>query len=97
MNERSELISLLTELVQINSVNPDLIAGAAGEEAIARSIAAWASAAGLEVIMQPVELGRPNVIVIARGTGGGKTLMLNGHMDTVGITDMQAPLRGRIE
>ncbi len=97
MNERSELISLLTELVQINSVNPDLIAGAAGEEAIARSIAAWASAAGLEVIMQPVELGRPNVIVIARGTGGGKTLMLNGHMDTVGITDMQAPLSGRIE
>jgi acetylornithine deacetylase len=32
--------------------------------------------------------GRPNVIGIARGTGSGKTLLLNGHMDTVGIAGM---------
>ncbi|MCX6033547.1 MAG: M20/M25/M40 family metallo-hydrolase, partial [Chloroflexi bacterium] len=32
--------------------------------------------------------GRPNVVGTARGTGGGKTLLLNGHMDTVGAGGM---------
>jgi acetylornithine deacetylase len=31
------------------------------------------------------------VVGIARGTGGGKTLLLNGHMDTVGVGEMPHP------
>ena len=37
---------------------------------------------GLEVTWQEVEQGRANVVGRWTGTGGGKNLMLNGHMDT---------------
>ena len=36
---------------------------------------------GMEVRYQEVEEGRPNVIGTLRGSGGGLTLMFNGHMD----------------
>jgi acetylornithine deacetylase/succinyl-diaminopimelate desuccinylase-like protein len=37
---------------------------------------------GLQVTWQEVEDGRPNVVAVLRGTGGGRSLMFNGHMDT---------------
>lgn len=37
---------------------------------------------GLQVQWQEVEAGRPNVLGILDGAGGGPTLMFNGHMDT---------------
>ena len=86
-----ELNQLLSELVSINSINPDLVPGSPGEAEIARYIARWLERADLEVeVAEPVP-GRPNVVGIARGTGGGKTLLLNGHMDTVGVTGMSHP------
>lgn len=88
---------LVSDLVAINSINPDLIPGAPGEAEIADYIARWLTAAGLEVRRDETVPNRPNVIGIARGTGGGKTLMLNGHMDTVGVTGMTAPHQPRIE
>lgn len=85
------LATLLADLVAINSINPDLVPGAPGEGAIARFIAAWLSDAGLEVQLDELRPGRPNVIARARGTGGGRTLLLNGHTDTVGVAGMVAP------
>lgn len=93
----NNIVSLLERLVAIDSVNPDLIAGGAGEGEIARFIAGWLRDAGLEVIVDEVLPGRPNVIGIARGTGGGQTLMLNGHTDTVGVAGMTNPHLPRIE
>ena len=80
----SELADLVAELVSIDSVNPDLIQGAAGEERIARFVAGWLEAAGVEVRIDEVAPGRANVIGIARGTGNGRRLLFNGHTDTVG-------------
>ena len=88
---------LLSQLVAIDSINPDLVAGGAGEAALASFTAEWFTRAGLEVTLQEVALGRPNVIAIARGTGGGRSLMLNAHLDTVGVAGMQAPFTPRIE
>ena len=83
-----ELERLLSDLVSINSINPDLVPGSPGEGEIALYIADWLKLAGLEVELIESVTGRPNVVAIARGTGGGKTLLLNGHMDTVGVAGM---------
>lgn len=88
---------LLRDLVGINSVNPDLVPGATGEGAIAEFVARWLRDAGLEVHVHEVLPGRPNVVGIARGTGGGRTLLLNGHMDTVGVEGMRQPFEPRFE
>ena len=52
------------------------------EQAAAEWIAAELRALGLTVQLQQVEEGRANVLATRAGTGGGKTLMLNGHLDT---------------
>lgn len=96
MNTSTELNALLADLVRIDSVNPSLIPGARGEGAIAAFIATWATNAGLEAIVQFAQPERPNVIVIARGSGGGRCLMLNGHTDTVGTANMDLPLSAQI-
>jgi acetylornithine deacetylase len=85
----SELEQLLSDLVAINSINPNLVPGAPGEADIAHYIARWLERAGLEVQLIESVTGRPNVIGIAHGSGGGKTLLLNGHMDTVGAGGMR--------
>jgi acetylornithine deacetylase/succinyl-diaminopimelate desuccinylase family protein len=87
----NQLEELLSDLVAINSINPDLVPGAPGEAALAHYIANWLERAGLEVQLDPSIPERPNVVGIACGTGGGKTLLLNGHMDTVGIAGMAQP------
>jgi acetylornithine deacetylase len=85
----SELSELTKQLVAIDSVNPELIPGAAGEAEIARFVADWLERAGLEVEVEEVASGRPNVVGIVRGTGGGRSLLLNAHTDTVGVAGME--------
>src|ERR1043165_6191858 len=78
------LTELAAQLVAIDSVNPDLVPGAAGEAEIASFVASWCERAGLAVeIVGPSD--RPSVIAIARGSGGGRSLLLNAHLDTVGV------------
>ena len=93
----SSLTELAAELVRIDSVNPDLVPGGAGEAELARFVADWLEDAGLEVEVEEVAPGRPNVVGRARGSGGGPTLLLNAHMDTVGYEGMEAPLQPRVE
>ncbi len=88
MNELSKLIS---DLVAIDSVNPDLVPGGVGEAGLAQYIADWGRARQLEVALQATVPGRPNVILRVPGSGGGKSLMLNAHTDTVGVAGMDAP------
>jgi acetylornithine deacetylase len=88
---------LLAELVAIDSVNPGYSPGGAGEAEIAAFVADWLARAGLEVRVEEAAPRRPNVVATARGRGGGRTLLLNGHLDTVGYAGMRDPLRPRIE
>jgi acetylornithine deacetylase len=84
-------IDLLRELVAIDSVNPSLVPGAAGEAQIAEAIAAHMRGLGLGVEMQEAAPGRPNAIGVLEGGEPGRTLMLCGHVDTVGVDGMSAP------
>ncbi len=76
---------LLAMLVEIESVTPWLIPTGSGEAAVARYIADWLADTGAEIELVEVEPGRPNVLARLRGTGGGPTLCLNAHSDTVGF------------
>ena len=91
------LPELAAQLVSIDSVNPTLAPGGAGEAAAARVLADWLERAGLEVHVEEAAPGRPNVIGVARGTGGGRSLLLNGHLDTVGLLEPDAGLAARVE
>ncbi|WP_241982553.1 M20/M25/M40 family metallo-hydrolase [Cryobacterium sp. HLT2-28] len=78
-------IDLMRRLIGIDSVNPDLVPGAAGEAEIADRCARWLSGHGFEVHRLEERPGRPSIVAIFRGSGGGRSLMLNGHLDTVGV------------
>jgi acetylornithine deacetylase len=93
----SDLTSLLSSLVAIDSVNPSLVAGGAGEDQVATFIEGWARDAGLQSERLEETPGRPSVLVRARGTGGGRSLLLCGHIDTVNVEGMTAPHTPRVD
>jgi acetylornithine deacetylase len=84
-------------LVATPSVNPALEPGGVGERAVAEICARWLDGWGFDVAMSEVAPGRFNVL--GRLGGGSRTLLLNGHLDTVGVSGMTiepfgAELRG---
>lgn len=91
----SSLNELAAALVAIDSINPALVPGGAGERRIASFVADWCAEHGLEVELLGTE--RPSVIARKRGSGGGRSLLLNGHLDTVGVAGMEAPFEPRVE
>ncbi len=93
----SAVVELTSQLVAIESINPELGVGGSGETELARFVAEWCERAGLETTLSEAAPGRPNVVAIARGTGGGRSLMLNAHMDTVGLAGMTDPLVAKAE
>ena len=91
----SETINLLRDLIAIDSINPSLVPGAAGEENVAQAVAAHMRASGLDVVIENVAPGRQNVIGVLEGRSPGRSLMFCGHSDTVGVEGMDAPFDPR--
>ncbi len=79
-----QVTELLGAMVRIESVTPSLIPTGAGEGKVAGFIAQWLARAGADVEVVDAAPGRPNVLARLRGSGGGPTLCLNAHSDTVG-------------
>jgi acetylornithine deacetylase len=73
--DRDRLVATASSLVDVHSFTGD-------EERLARRMAELFDELGLHVQWQQVEDNRANVLGTWRGTGGGKSLMFNGHMDT---------------
>jgi len=90
--DRDYLISTLTDLVRIDSVNSSLVPGGAGESRIAAHVAEKMRALGMVVTTLEATRGRPSVVGRVPGSGGGRSLMLNAHLDTVGIEGMAGAL-----
>ncbi|MGD0423127.1 MAG: ArgE/DapE family deacylase [Candidatus Bathyarchaeia archaeon] len=86
--DRKYVIQLLEDLVTTNSINPSIGHGPGELELSNLLCERLRSIRGLEVHRQVVGGQRSNVIAILKGAGGGRSLMLNGHMDTVGVEGM---------
>ncbi len=87
----------LVRLVQTNSVNPILDPDIPGEGDVARFIAATLDELGLDSQTSEPEPGRVSVIGTLPGSGGGRSLMLNAHIDTVGVDGMADPFSATIK
>jgi acetylornithine deacetylase len=94
--DRDFLFSTLTDLIRIDSVNPTLVAGGKGEAEISEYVGLALGSLGLEVQKLEPEPGRVSVLGTLRGSGGGKSLMLNAHYDTVGVDGMDEPFSGAV-
>ncbi|MBD3414885.1 MAG: ArgE/DapE family deacylase [Candidatus Aminicenantes bacterium] len=93
---QSFLKDTLQKLVQINSVNPDLDSHAPGEQEIGSLIARILEDLGLEPEVETLKPGRVNVTAVVKGSSNGRSLMINGHMDTVGVGNMKEPFSGAV-
>ena len=90
---KEKIISILQDLIKINSVNPLLQHGSPGEREIAHFIGNYLENLGLEVHITEIEKDRWNCVAILRGdknhTSQGKNLILNGHTDIVPADAME--------
>jgi acetylornithine deacetylase len=98
---RDDLVTLTRELVAFDTVTHTPGAPPRQERALQEHLAALLRAHGAEVVlhepaadslrphpMVPDELtfdGRPQLVARFRGKGGGRTLLLNGHVDVVDV------------
>ena len=90
-------VALARALVATPSVNPEIEESGGGEAAVAELTAGWLRAWGLSVEMSEVAVGRWNVVGRLEGDGVGPTLLLNGHLDTVGVAGMSVePFGGEL-
>jgi acetylornithine deacetylase len=80
-------VALAAELVAIDSRNPDLVPGAPGERAVADRLGEILAGWGFAVSVHEVAPGRPNLIARV-GPPGVSPLVLNGHLDVVGVEGM---------
>jgi acetylornithine deacetylase len=94
--DREYLTNTLADLIHINSINPKLVPDGPGEAEIAAYIAEALRRLNLEVMMHEPEPRRVSVVGRLKGQGGGRSLMLNGHLDTVGIESMPEPFSAAI-
>lgn len=86
VNEQ-ELVKFTQDILRINSVYDPNKEGY-NEEKVAKFIANYLKDLGLEVHVQEVAKGRPNVIGILRGKEPGKTILFEGHTDVVTAGDL---------
>jgi acetylornithine deacetylase len=80
-----EVVALVADLVRIDSSNPTLAPQGSGESTIADYCAAWLSTRGFTTVRLESTPGRPSILATGAGRGGGRSIMLNGHLDTVSL------------
>ena len=86
--DETYLTTLTQEMVRINSINPSLTPEGKGEAEIGAYVAEKLNDIGLEVTTHEIEPRRVNVVGVLKGSGSGHSLLLNAHMDTVGVEGM---------
>ena len=100
MTDPSEdaVVELTKQLIAIDSVSPSLAPGHPGEARIAETVAARLDAAGYRIeSVASADPARPSIVAVARRLAPGRSVVLNGHLDTVPVDGMDDPFRARID
>ena len=84
---RGDAVALARALIQIDSRNPTLAPDSPGEAGCARMLASVLDDWGFSVEMADIAPGRSNVVARI-GPRDAPALMLNGHLDVVGVEGM---------
>ena len=84
---RGDAVALARALIQIDSRNPTLAPDSPGEGDCARTLASVLDDWGFSVQLMESVPGRPNVVARI-GPRDAPALMLNGHLDVVGVEGM---------
>lgn len=92
--DRDFTLSTLQDLVRIDSRNPGLETGAPGERELARHVEALLGTLRWEAELHDLGNRRANVVATRKGSGNGPSLMINVHLDTVGVAGMADPFSG---
>lgn len=88
---------LLLDLIGIESVNPTYHPLARGENDLGDAIVGWARARGCDAVERDVVAGRRNVVFRVPSREPRRRVLIEGHLDTVGLSGPNADIRGRIE
>lgn len=94
--DREYFVETLRTLVRMNSINPAFSGGATGEREIAGWVADEMERLGMTTRRFEPEPGRVSVLGRLAGPGGGRSLMLYAHLDTVGVEGMPDPFSGEV-
>jgi acetylornithine deacetylase len=86
--QQTRALSIAQSLIQIPSVNPSFDPSSKGEADVAHWLTQWGEAHGFDTTVQPVTEKRSNVLISFSQGGERPHLLLNGHMDTVGVGGM---------
>ena len=84
---RGDAIALARALIQIDSRNPTLVPESPGEADCAQALASVLEDWGFDVSVTAAVPNRPNVVA-RLGPADAPALMLNGHLDVVGVDGM---------
>jgi acetylornithine deacetylase len=95
----TEAVTLLGELVGIDSVNPGLVDGAVGEGPIVEHLRTRLRRSGFAatVVTPHGHDDRPSLVAVPPGRPDRPTVVLNGHLDTVGVAGMPEPFSPRTQ
>jgi acetylornithine deacetylase/succinyl-diaminopimelate desuccinylase family protein len=85
-----EVIQFTQEFVRIESVNGN-------EKPAADFVAKACEGAGLQVTIEEVHDGRPNVLAVLPGESDELGILFHGHTDTVPFFDMVNPISGELQ
>jgi len=94
-NTFQKSIAVLKDLIQINSTNSTLVRGGVGEKEIVRYLSELFLQEGIHSEVQNIGTDRFNLVARVSGKKGGPRILLNGHLDTVGVAGMLAPFEAR--
>src|SRR5919107_252235 len=81
--ERDEIVALASRLISIPS--------ASGEErAVMEEVIRWCSSIDLPFDVLESDPDRPNIVISLGDPAAGPTIVMNGHLDTVPVSDLVA-------